>query len=401
MAYLFALMPFAVEKHSEKLMYMNRSLFFAVGAIVFIAIGMKKIKVENYAYILLFGIYTLIQVCIFAVLIDNGNFSYSFFKWAQFIIAALLFIWSRYITYEQRKLLAYLIIAITLFYSTDAIIQYVIGVDIFGYKDKQRSWGAFVYGAPPLGFLISMMFFVPIYYLKNKMLLISTYFCLLLALLLAQDRASILQVMIAIFAALIIKGYIRYAIILFSAGVGFFYLYQLSDTYRIAMLINASAAFVGSGFDLDVLVANNELYSLGEYVKKYEIIIEFLLSKHDPLAVIFGVGFGASDSYLSNYLQAGRTHWSYLQYFVEFGVIGVVVAVMLIFRIIARKEILLLPLILPSIVLQYSSFNNMLIILVLLMLLPESRNNNRENAWMSFADNRNFIKNRIARPVFA
>lgn len=379
---LTIVLPFVILEWSPLFVVINRVLFYMAGGLaIYVSLGARfNDSVFSPPYVLfLLLIYSLYGVIRADSFIDL--FFESILNSFMFLLGAAIVLWSK-----KSNLINFpKLLSIILFvHCIDVIFQSVFGFNVLGIVPpiEGRNWGMFVYGAPSAGSYISMMFFVPLFWLRGFRLVVA-YVVIGLALFMANDRGPVLQ----IFSILFVYGLFFYFKVMMLIIVLFASLLYLFDfgyevlPERIAMAVKAVSYVVEygvSGLISDHRLANE--YSIGGYLEKYASIYNGWFSMDNMWNVLFGSGIGITSVVLEEYAGIGRPHNNVLEFLITFGVLPSIYFILFVVGVVMREKkasIVLMPALFPFSFFSIYSFNwFFLFILLCVVFNYVSRENN-------------------------
>ncbi|EGA63709.1 hypothetical protein VIBR0546_16486 [Vibrio brasiliensis LMG 20546] len=303
-------------------MVLNRLLFVLFGVICLVRHLITcqfKVRIDlNFLFLPIFVMYSLIVSIFFR---SDGILAY-IKEVALFVsvFSLILYCFTSYIP----PLVPRLFCVIASAFSLDAVFQSIYGTNIFGFSEPfmGRHWGVFHYGAPTLGIYLSLIFFVPMYVLKSRILAVLTMSIFALGILVSNDRAALMIVFSSFLIYMLIQGggkRILYLIaltmlIVILSAVLYDYL-----PYRIQWLV---------GFIKEVLVSDNispemlDRFSVSAYVDIWTTNIRIWFDQDNLFFVFFGSGFGNLQYFLVSEGGYERTHSFLLEILMTFGVFG-------------------------------------------------------------------------------
>jgi len=350
LVYLFATLPFAAIDFSLPFTVFNRSLLIIVGILsAFSALAKRSFNVRLNGTFLILGI---IAIHSLISMLRAGTPDYTK-EVGTFFSLVFVAIWARGVRVD---VLAKAVIAVAFFYCADAIYQYFNGVDLFGFSTRNnRSWGSFYFGAPTFGIFLSFVFFLPFFYLKNWWLKLVVIAIFVSGLIVANDRAPVVQIMLAtLFFAPFRPGY-RLLVIGFA----------LTPILLVpAMDPSASNRISSLYWGLNLFLFNRESaefqgyllsYGLTNYLHIWEGIIDGWFRWDNLFNVLFGTGWGSSLDAARSVSAGGRPHGIHLDILIVWGIVGYMAVFGWLIRLYWRHRETFV--ILASVVLPFSFFS--------------------------------------------
>ena len=319
LVYLFATLPFAVIDFSQPITIFNRFVLIMVGILcAFIALSKRSFRVRlNGAFIILgiIFIHSLISM------LGAEPFDYAK-EVVTFFSLVFIAMWARDVRVD---VLAKAVIAVALFYCIDAIYQYVNGIDLFGFPTRNnRSWGAFYFGAPTFGIFLSFVFFLPFFYLKNRWLKLVVIAIFVGGLIVANDRAPIVQIVLAVILFAPFRPWYRFLVIGFALTP--ILLVPAMDPLVSNRVISLYWGLHLLFFEPESTEARTFLsqYGLIGYLLIWEGIIDGWLRWANLLNVLFGTGWGSSLDAVRSVSEgeSGRPHSIHLDILMVWGIVG-------------------------------------------------------------------------------
>lgn len=328
-AYLFVTLPFAVTDLLPVLRVMNRLFLLGIGVLAaYVAIRRGDYKVTvNWVLIALagLGVQTVVGMAIHPNYMDPPEL-------LNLFAVVSLVLWAM----ETRvNFLPPFMIGVAAFFSVDVIIQRFVGVDLFGFTPfMDRYWGAFRYGAPTFGVFAMTMMFAPLYYVKRPWLRWSQFAVISVGLILSNDRAPILQVMLASLLFMPI-GMTKKMVVTAAISLIVLYVYVAHPMWmpsRILLLFVTAEALFAIGPARMFANFGHELSYVG-YIDKWTSIVQGWFTWDNGVAVLFGTGWGSTPFALEPLAGVGRPHSTYIDVLVSLGLVGFVAMVAAVVRL--------------------------------------------------------------------
>jgi hypothetical protein len=356
------ILPLMIVELSIVFVIFNRFIFFMVGVVALYYIS--KIRYKNQLFSPPY-VFLVLVIYVFYGCARSDTIHYFFYEGVinglTILMGAALVIWSmnaKLINFP--KYFSILLIA----YSLDVIFQSIYGVNILGIEPPiyGRNWGMFVYGAPTAGIYISMMFFVPWFWLKGPKL-VMVYCLVIVALFLSNDRGPILQIMAILFIYSFIYHF-KLTITLFVFFIVFVINFDFSYEYlphRIGMLFKLLSHIMD--FGVNDLISNSSVsseYSIQAYIAKYVLIYNGWFSFDNIWNLLFGTGIGITSIILEQYTGVGRPHSNVLEFIITFGLLYSTYFIILVMVVIKRTKkisIVIMPALFPFSFQSLYSFN--------------------------------------------
>lgn len=316
--YLFATLPFAVIDLSLPFTMINRFLLIMVGILcAFAALSKRSFKVRLNATFVIFGI-VFIHSLISMLRVESFDYAKEVIT---FFALAFIVIWARDV---RVNVLAKAVIIITLLYCIDAIYQYVNGIDLFGFPVRNnRNWGAFYFGAPTFGVFLSFVFFLPFFYLKNGWLKLLVIAISVGGLIVANDRAPIVQIGLALLLFMPCRPGYRFLLIgIALAPILLVPAMEPSASNRLIALYWGLNLFL---FEPESAMAESFLHSYGlvDYLNIWKGVIDNWFRWDNSLNILFGTGWGSSIDAVRSVSEGGsRPHSIHLDILIVWGIVG-------------------------------------------------------------------------------
>ena len=316
------LLPLLVLEWNPLLVVANRFLFYVAGiiAISYILTNKYDNNIFSAPYV-----FFIILFYMFYGFLGANNFHElfyeSFLNGLMFLFGTALIIWS-----YTAKLINFpkFISILLVFHSIDVIFQALFGVNVVGLPPyiNDRNWGMFFYGAPTSGVFISMVFFIPWFFLKGW-LRVFLYILFIAALLLSNDRGPVIQV----FTILLVYGMV-YKFKLAITFVTLLLLIMLSMygsileylPSRVGLLVRSFHHFIEYGINDFLAMVSENSFSIKAYQEKYLAIYYGWFNFSNISHVFFGSGIGITHTILEEYTGVGRPHHTILELLITFGV---------------------------------------------------------------------------------
>lgn len=319
-AYLFVTLPFAVIDLLPVLRVVNRLFLLGVGVLAaYVAIRRSDYKVTvNWVLVALaaLAIHTVVAIAINPRYMDPPEL-------LNLFAVVSLVMWAMK---TRVDFLPPFMIGVAAFYSVDVVIQRLVGVDLFGFTPfTDRYWGAFRYGAPTFGVFAMTMMFVPLYYVERPWLRWSLFALMCVGLVLANDRAPILQVMLAVLLFMPVST-TKKLIVTVTVSLSLLYVYVAHPQWmpsRILLLFVSAEAVFTIGPARMLAYFGNSLSIVG-YMGKWVSVAEGWFTWDNGVAVLFGTGWGSTPFALADLAGLGRPHSTYIDVLVSLGLAGFV-----------------------------------------------------------------------------
>jgi len=358
---LFVLLPFAVIDFSQFIVFFHRSLLIIVGilcvAIVLIKKGYKIKFNSTIAIFLIFFLHsaflTLSRGSVFSLKEITVLFSLIFIAW-----------WSKDVCINR---LAKFIIGIATFYCLNVIYQNFNGSDFFGFVPRDgRVWGAFYYGAPAFGTFISLVFFLPFFFIRSlpvKLFIIAVFGS---AMLLANDRAAILQTILAFLLFFpLTRSWRLLMIILAMAPMAWVTMMEPSASNRLMSIYMGLKLFlVNDAIALESVLLE---YGMQGYLDIWGAVYNLWFDLENLFGVLFGSGFGIAPEVLGRFHNTNRPHQIHLELMINVGLIGFMFFLGWLSKFYTRHRkcfVIFAPAVLPFAFFSLSSANHLFLIML-------------------------------------
>lgn len=360
-------LPFSVMEWNPGLVYFNRAMLLIVGVWAFFLMSGSKFKKHIFAFpyvlvlLLLYFVYGGIRASnifdFFHEVVISGGAAIICLS-----VAALSTKFKRDINLPKYVSL------ILLMYSLDVLFQAITGVNVFGIEPYGvRNWGFFVYGAPSAGVFIAMLFFVPWFWLTGTKRVVM-YAIVISAMIVANDRAPVAQILAAIFFYLIFirREYIRTITSLVACFLAFYVLFHLNLVpSRVHLLFESFFYLLQSKHGIAEVIQDSSLaasFSVHGYIEKWASIYSHWFVLSNWFNVMFGTGIGIAPVILSEYTGGvvGRPHSNILEVIITFGLVPFAYFVAMFISFVRQYKslsIVVLPALLPFSFYSIYSFN--------------------------------------------
>ena len=355
LGYMLASLPFAVVDFLLPLVFFNRLVLVLVGVLcAFSALGKRGFNLTLNGTFIVLAI--ILVHSFFSIMLDN-TFDYVKELITLMSLVAVV-LWSKDVRVEG---LARFAIGIAVFYSLDAIFQNYTGTDWFGFTPwGNRSWGAFNFGAPTLGVFLAMVIFLPFFFIKNTLIKWLFFLLIALGMVVANDRAPMVQVVLA--ALLFSKLRLKYKLLTIGcvlAPIFFVPALPPATSNRIIALYWGLHLFL---FGQETSELKGFYYSSGieAYGQIWGSILTGWFQWDNIFNVIFGTGWGSSFHLAERFSGLGRPHSIHLELLVSWGILGYAAVIAKIFHLFLRYRacfIILASAVLPFTFFSLVSFN--------------------------------------------
>lgn len=355
LGYMLVSLPFAVIDFSFPLVLFNRLVLLLVGFLcVFSALGKRGFNIALNGTFMALAI--ILMHSVVSMMRDN-TFDYAKELVTLMSLVAVV-LWARDVRVDR---LARFAIGIAVFYSLDAIYQHYTGIDWFGFAPwGNRSWGAFNFGAPTLGVFLAMIIFLPFFFVKSRWLRWSAFLLIAFGMLVANDRAPMVQVIMA--ALLFSKLRLKYKLLTIGcvlAPIFFVPALPPATSNRIIALYWGLHLFL---FGQETMEFKDFYYSSGieAYGQIWGSLVTAWFRGDNIFNVIFGTGWGSSARLAERLSGLGRPHSIHLEIMVSWGLLGYAVIIAKLFNIALRYRaffIILASSVLPFTFFSLISFN--------------------------------------------
>lgn len=317
LVYLFATLPFAAIDFSPFLMVLNRFLLIIVGGLsAYSALSKRSFRIRLNGAFFILGI---ILIHSFISILITGKLEYGK---ETGILFSLVFIamWARDIRVD---VLAKAVIFVTLFYCADAMYQYINGVDLCGFTPQNnRFWGCFSFGAPTFGIFLSLVFFLPFFYLKRSWLRLVVVVMFALSMFIAGDRAPIVQTLLAMFIFMPSRHWQKLLVFgLVLIPMPFLIEMDPSTSNRVIAMLEGMKLFLFSE-DSVALEEFVHSYGISAYLNIWSEVIGGWFTWDNLANVPFGAGWGSAPDAIASISRFGRPHNTHIEVLVIWGVVG-------------------------------------------------------------------------------
>lgn len=369
--FLFATLPFSAIDFSPLYIYFHRALIIFVSMLCVYAMLEKRsyhIKIDLTFYMVLI----IFLHSSFFILISG-----SFFNLKEIIILlSFIFIvlWAKDVHVD---FLAKAIISITLFYCLNQIFQYFYGSDLFGFVPRDgRIWGAFYYGSPTFGAFLSFVFFLPFFYLKNLSTKIFVCIIFTVAIVLANDRAPVLQTILAFFVFFPLKRWLKLLVIILALTPLFLVasMEPSASNRLLALYLVLKLFLLNDVSELNRLLA---AYGLRDYLDIWVSVYGSWFRWDNLFGVFFGSGWGITSEVMGRLSGSGRPHQFYLELMINWGLFGFTIFLGLLFTFYRRHQktfVIFAPAVLPFAFFSLNSANYLLMIALSYVLCAGASN---------------------------
>lgn len=373
LAYLFITLPFAVSDWFPLLRVANRSLLLAAGIIAAWSLFVKNGYRVRSSWSSLLALLLFLHMGLAIFRSDSTEMMWETVKENLNLFAVVaLASWSHTV---GPRFLPRVIIWTTAVYSVDVLIQRVVGVDLFGLQPfGDRYWGVFSYGAPTFGVFISTVFFVPWFFLKSRLKRFLLGALYLAALLIASDRAPLVQLFLALVIFVPVPLILK---LLFGGGLiaGGYYVVLANPEWlpeKVRLLLEAVRLLIIMG-PRDFLTDSETLrqLSLDAYLEKWVDVLSAWFTYDNGVNVLLGTGWGALPYVLRDTAGWSRPHSTYLELVISLGLIGSVILAAVVLGLwwrYPRRFLLLAPVVLPFVFFSVFSANWLFLSLMAYMM---------------------------------
>lgn len=360
---LFAMLPFAAMDFSPFLILLHRIFLLGIGFYCALTVLQKSTNQNQF----------ILQFLILFVVFLHSSVSFSVYgfdkTFKEIIILFLLYFIIIGVNKGYVVNLAKGVIAVTVFYCLDTIYQFIQGVDLFGFELRNgRAWGAFHYGSPSIAELLSLVFFLPYFFLKSLFMRTLVYIIFIFAMILANDRGPILQIVLSAIVFFPIAKWKRLlGVMILLLPVIFVPSFDPSAENRLPALFLGFKLFLLG--DFEEFAAFTAMYGIDAYVDIWRNIYNFWFQWDNLIGVLFGSGWGIVPEVI------GRPHNIHLELLISWGVFGYFLFITWLFIVYRRNHktfVILAPCLLPVGLWSLTSANYLFVASIVFILFERA-----------------------------